>query len=55
MSSADSAMRATPVTPISAKRRCSLAAIASGATVSPRTSSTASSSSAAMACAPLRR
>ena len=37
-----------PVTPISAKRRSSLVAMANGATLSPRTSSAASSSTAAI-------
>jgi hypothetical protein len=55
MSNADSAMRTMPVTPISAKRRCSLAANAAGAMRSPRTTSAASSSTARSALAPLRR
>ena len=55
MSSADSAMRTMPVTPISANRRSSFAAIVAGAMVSPRTTSTASSMKPAIGRAPLRR
>jgi hypothetical protein len=55
MSKADSAMRTMPVTPTSAKRRCSRVAKSAGAMRSPRTSSAASSTIPAIGLAPLRR
>jgi hypothetical protein len=55
ISSAESAIRTTPVTPISVKARLSLAAIVTGASRSPAIRPAASCNTAAMATLPLAR